>query len=259
MRPLLAAVGRGTLVAARATGQSALVLGRTLRAVPRLNRRELARAFGHFGWESLGICLWVAVVIGVMVVVQSGLYANRFGARVALGWASGFAVIWEFGPLLLGVVLAARVGARNAAELASLKAGGQLEGLAGISLDPYPVLLAPRWVAITLSTGMLAWVTLLVAVCTEVVSAWGSLGIPARVFVGSLADALGWQDVLGGTTKALFFGAAVATVSTAVGLRSTGGARGVGLAAASAVVISSFAIFALDLALTPVLAAGLAR
>jgi len=256
---VLAALGRGTLAAARAAGQSALVLGRTLRAAPRMNRRELLRAFGHFGWESLGICLWVAVVIGVMVVVQSGLYANRFGARMALGWASGFAVTWEFGPLLLGVVLAARVGARNAAELAVLKAGGQLEGLSGISLDPYPVLLAPRWVAITASTGMLASVTLLVAVCMEVVSAWASLGVPPRVFTGSMADALGWQDVLGGTTKALFFGAAVATVSTAVGLRASGGARGVGLAAASAVVRSSFAIFGLDLLLTPVLAAGLSR
>ncbi len=259
MRAAMAAVGRGGLVAAQAAGQSALVLGRTLRAIPRLNRHELIRAFGHFGWDSLGICLWVGVVIGVMVVVQSGLYANRFGARVALGWAAGFAVVWEFGPLLLGLVLAARVGARNAAELASLKAGGQLEGLAGISLDPYPVLLAPRWVAITLSTGMLASVTLLVAVCMEAFSAWGSLGIPLRVFTGSLADALGWRDVLGGTTKAVCFGAAVATVSTAVGLRSSGGARGVGRAAASAVVLSSFAIFGLDLALTPALAAGLAR
>jgi phospholipid/cholesterol/gamma-HCH transport system permease protein len=256
---LVAAVGRGTLLAGQAVGRSALVVGRTLRALPRMNGAELLRSLAHFGWESLGICLWVAVVIGVMVVVQSGLYVNRFGARVALGWASGFAVIWEFGPLLLGLVLAARVGARNAAELASLKAGGQLEGLSGISLDPYPVLLAPRWVAITVSTGLLASVTLLVAVLVEVVSAWGSLGIPPRVFTVSLAEALGWRDVLGGTTKSVAFGAAVATVSTAVGLRASGGARGVGLAAASAVVLSSFSIFGLDLLLTPVLAAGLAR
>ena len=259
MTRAVAALGRGTLVAGRAVGQSALVVGRTLRALPRMNGAELLRAMAHFGWESLGICLWVSVVIGVMVVVQSGLYVNRFGARVALGWAAGYAVTWEFGPLLLGLVLAARVGARNAAELASLKAGGQLEGLDGISLDPYPVLLAPRWLAITVSTGLLSSVTLLVAVAVEILSAWGSLGIPARVFTGSLAEVLGWRDVLGGTAKAVAFGAAVATVSTAVGLRSTGGARGVGLAAASAVVLSSFSIFALDLLLTPVLAAGLSR
>jgi phospholipid/cholesterol/gamma-HCH transport system permease protein len=65
------------------------------------------------------------------VVLQSALYVERFGARAFLGWASGYAVLWEFGPLLLGLVMAARLGARNAAELATMQVGGQIEGLRG--------------------------------------------------------------------------------------------------------------------------------
>ena len=259
MKRGLVTTGRGTLALLRTLGGMFLVLGRTARALPRMDGREFLRALVHFGWDSLGICLWVSGVIGVMVVVQSGLYVNRFGARVALGWAAGFAVIWEFGPLLLGLVLAARVGARNGAELASLKSGGQLEGLLGISLDPYPLLLAPRWLAITTTSLLLAGVTFLVAVLVEIISAWASLGIPPRVFLGSMSELLGWQDVLGGATKTVAFGAAMATVSTAVGLHSSGGARGVGLSAESSVVLSAFSIFGLDLALTPALAAVLTR
>lgn len=252
-------LGRWFILWVHATGIVGLVLLRTVRQLFKLNRREYVRGLFHFGWGSLGIALWVAVVIGAMVVVQSGLYVQRFGARAFLGWAAAFAVIWEFGPLLLGMVMAARVGARNAAELSSLQTGGQLEGLRGISLDPFALLVAPRVLAIVTSIGCLAAVTFLVAICVEIVAAYFTLGLPIRVFRENMAQALGWTDALGGITKSLAFGLAIATVSTAVGLRAHGGARAVGRTAASAVVWSALSIFSLDLVLTPLLARIFAR
>ncbi|MFL5319319.1 MAG: MlaE family ABC transporter permease [Myxococcaceae bacterium] len=251
--------GRWFLRWLHGTGIVGLVLIRTLRQLFHLNRREYMRGLLHFGWDSLGIALWVAVVIGAMVVVQSGLYVNRFGARLFLGWAAAFAVIWEFGPLLLGLVMAARVGARNAAELSSLQTGGQLEGLRGISLDPFAVLVAPRVLAIVTSMGCLAMLTFVVAIAIEIIAAYFTLGLPIRVFRESVAASLGWQDAVAGLIKTLFFGLAIATVSTAVGMRAHGGARAVGRTAGAAVVWAALSIFSLDLLLTPILARMLAR
>lgn len=235
-------------------GANALVLGRTLLYLPRLDRGEFMRAMVLFGYRSLPLALGAATLIGATVVMQAGVYATRFGARLYTGWAAGFALLWEFGPLLLGLVMAARIGARNAAELALLTVNGQIEGLRGISLDPFRILVAPRVVASVISVMVLADLTFLMAILWEAVAAYFTLGLPVRVFFNAFADMLRWGDLVGGVAKATAFGLAIAVVSTAAGLRASGGAHGVGRAAAAAVVSSCGAIFTLDFILTPLLA-----
>lgn len=237
----------------RLVGANLLVFGRTLLHLPRLNLGELGRALVLFGYRSLPLSLGAATLIGATVVLQAGVYANKFGARLYTGWASGFALLWEFGPLLLGLVMAARIGARNAAELALLTVNGQIEGLQGISLDPFRILVAPRVVASVISVMALTTTTFLVSIGWEAVAAYFTLDLPVRIFFQSFSDMLRWGDLAGGVTKTTFFGLAISVVSTAAGLRASGGARGVGQAAAAAVVTSCAAIFTLDFLLTPVL------
>ena len=246
--------GRYALAAARAVGALGLVATRTLLHLPRIDRREFFRAIVHFGFRSLPLTLGVAALTGAIVVLQAGAYAERFGARQYSGWAGGYAVLWEFGPLLLGLMMGARIGARNAAELALLKVNGQIEGLRGISLDPFGLLVAPRVVASAISVVALSTITFLFAVVCEAIAAYFMMKLPIRVFFGAFADMLWWGDFVGGICKSLAYGIAISLVSTTVGLGAWGGARGVGRAAARSVVFSCFSIFALDFVLTPPLA-----
>ncbi len=252
---MIRAVGRLTLWALRGLGANALVLARTLFYLPRLDGGELRRALVLFGFRSLPLTLGAAALIGATVVLQIGVYATRLYA----GWAAGFSLLWEFGPLLLGLVMGARIGARNAAELALLNVNGQLEGLRGISLDPFRILVAPRVVASLLSVLGLASVTFLVAIIWQAVAAYLTLGLPVRIFFGAFADLLFWGDLAAGIIKSAAYGLAIAVVSTTAGLKAAGGAAGVGRAAAAAVVSGCAAIFFLDLALTPWLAKVLVR
>ncbi len=247
-------LGRFALVLLRGIGALALVATRTVLHLPRLDRREFLRALVHFGFRSLPLALGVAALTGAIVILQAGAYAERFGARQYSGWAAGYSVLWELGPLLLGLMMAARIGARNAAELALLKVNGQIEGLRGISLDPFGLLVAPRVVATAISVAALSTLTFLFAALWESIAAYFTMKLPVRVFFGAFADMLWWGDFLGGGLKALIFGVAISLISTAVGLAASGGARGVGRAAARSVVLSAFAIFALDFAVTPPLA-----
>jgi phospholipid/cholesterol/gamma-HCH transport system permease protein len=246
-------LGASALSLVRFTGALGLVLGRTLLHLPRLNRRELGRSLVLFGYRSLPLAFLAAMLIGSTVVLQAGVYAVKFGARLYTGWAAGYALMREFGPLLLGLVMAARIGARNAAELALLTINGQIDGLRGISLDPFRILVAPRVVASAIAISALGSFTFLVAVLFEAVSSYFSLRLPVRVFFESFQDMLRVGDLLGGLAKTLAFGVAIALVSTVAGLRARGGAEGVGRASASAVVSSCAAIFSLDLLLTPFL------
>lgn len=251
---MIRAFGAFCLWLTRLVGANMLVFGRTLLHLPRLELGELSRALVLFGFRSLPLSLGAATLIGATVVLQAGVYANKFGARLYTGWAAGFALLWEFGPLLLGLVMAARIGARNAAELALLTVNGQIEGLKGISLDPFRILVAPRVVASLVSVLALSTITFFVAIFWEAIAAYFTLDLPIRVFFRAFSDMLRWGDLAGGVTKTTAFGLAIAVVSTAAGLRATGGARGVGQAAAAAVVTSCAAIFTLDFLLTPLLA-----
>lgn len=250
----LRALGAFTLWSLRLVGANTLVLARTLLHLPRLDPREFGRAMVLFGFRSLPLTFGAATLIGATVVLQAGVYATKYGARLYTGWAAGFALMWEFGPLLLGLVMAARIGARNAAELALLSVNGQIEGLRGISLDPFRILVAPRVVASLVSIITLTSITFLVAIFWEAVAASLTLDLPVRVFFRAFSDMLRWGDLLGGIAKTAAFGLAISVVSTASGLRASGGARGVGQAAAAAVVASCAAIFTLDFLLTPLLA-----
>ncbi len=253
MNPLRA-LGTMSMWLARLVGANMLVCGRTLMHLPRLNGAELGRAMVLFGYRSLPLSLGAATLIGATVVLQAGVYATKFGTRLYTGWAAGFALMWEFGPLLLGLVMAARIGARNAAELALLTVNGQIEGLKGISLDPFRILVAPRVVASVLSVLLLTTTTFTVAIGWEAIAAYFTLDLPVRIFFQAFSDMLRWGDLVGGVAKTTAFGLAISVVSTAAGLRASGGARGVGQAAAAAVVTSCAAIFTLDFLLTPVLA-----
>ena len=254
MSAVLAWLGREALQGVRTVGALALVLARTVVGLGGMDRRELARGLMQFGWGSLPLAMATSALTGATVVVQTSLYVQRFGARAILGWAAGYAVLWEFGPLLLGLVMAARLGARNAAELATMQVGGQLEGLRGIGLDPYAVLVAPRVVAMTASMLALSALTFLVSVLFEAGAAYVTLKLPLRSFFESFSMMLHATDLLGGMVKTTVFGGAISVVSTAVGLRARGGARAVGQAAAGAVVLGCAAIFVLDFLLTTTLA-----
>ena len=237
----------------RATGIIALLFGRIVRELPRMRGREFVRALQEFGFGSLPLACIVGVVIGAMVVLQTSLYTDRFGARAFLGWAAGYAVLWEFGPLLLGLMMNARVGARNAAELASLRIGGQIEGLSGVSVDPLAVLIAPRVWGMVASITLLGMPTYLLGILSEAVAGRLTLELPLRVFLDNFAGMIGLTELLGGMLKLLSYAWAVALVSTALGLRAEGGARAVGQAAAASVVWGAAAIFSLDLAVSGVM------
>ncbi len=246
-------LGALAIAAAAGLGRTARLAFRAALRLPRMSVHELLRSLVHFGYETLPLCLIVAAITGATAVLQTTIAVGRLGARGLLGWAAGFAVLWEFGPLVLSLMLAARVGARNAAELATLRVGGQLEGLAGVALDPYALLVAPRVVGLVVASVFLAFVTFLVAIVLEAAAAYATMRIPTGAFYQSFSGLLSTRDLAAGMTKVTAFAAAIAIISTGSGIEARGGARGVGQAVASSVVQSSAAIFVLDFALTPLI------
>ena len=243
-------VGRVGANVLRQVGGLVLVVARTARAFAHLDRHEFTRSLVRFGYDSLPLGTLVSIFTGGILVLVANLDVQRYGARAIVGWAAGYTILREFGPLFVALVMTGRVGARNAAELASMNIGGQLEGLRGVGVDPYALLIAPRVAASTVGVGLLGAVCSLVSVFAAAVFSHTMINVDVGLFFRSFSALLGWRDLVATIIKTLAFGGTIALVSTRCGLMARGGAQAVGHAAALSVVSSSAILTAIDWLLT---------
>ena len=149
----------------------------------------------------------------------------------------------SLGPLVAGLLVAARVGATMAAELASLRAGQQVDWLRAAGVSVPRTLVVPRLLA----------AALVLPVATLVADAF-ALGaaslLAAQRGAAPLAFAqLAPADVGIGIAKAALFGAALAGVACAVGLQWRGAAHDVPRSAGRGAAAAVLAVAALDLLL----------
>jgi phospholipid/cholesterol/gamma-HCH transport system permease protein len=247
-----ALLGRGSLTIAGEVGGMILVLARTVRALwpPRLDRDETLRAFASFGVASLPVMLATAAFIGMLTVLQSALYVERYGVYDFVGWYTGYVTFREVGPILVGLMFSGRVGASNASELATMAVTEQLDALRVLALDVYELLIVPRTLAMLVALAALVIYADLVAIAAGALCARALVHVAFIQFSRSLLEHLSAGDFLVGVVKALAFGLAIAVVSSYFGLTARGGSSGVGRAVNAQVVSCAAALFVIDYFMT---------
>jgi phospholipid/cholesterol/gamma-HCH transport system permease protein len=174
---------------------------------------------------------------------------TRFGAKSLLPAAIVFSVIHETGPIITGLVVSGRVGAGIGAELASMKVTEQIDAIEASAVNPYRLLAATRILACIL---MLPLLTLAADLC-GVVMGWvaQALSEPLSLhqFINSGFKGASFNDFLPPTFKTMVFGLIIGLVACFQGMRTQGGAEGVGRAATSSVVLSSLFVILADVVL----------
>ena len=215
-RPI-ARVGHWTLTAARAAADYRTWLPLTAGQMRRL------------GVDSLPIALFIAVFTGIVLALLSSYTFTGAVPLYFVGALVGKTIMMELGPVLTGLALAGRVGANIAAEIGTMRVTEQVDALETLAYDPNSYLVMPRVVAGTL---MFPIVTAL-AVALGLVSGWitavNLLDLSTQEFVKGLKQFYVFKDVWFGLVKAASFGTAVTLLGAMCGLRSGGGAEGVGI------------------------------
>lgn len=211
----------------------------------RVRWRETLRQMAVLGFDSLPIVLLTLLSGGMVLALHTAREMVRFGAQQFAGGMVAVSVARELGPVLTAVVVAARVGSAIAAELGSMKITEQVDGLRSLAVSPVEYLVVPRLVA---GIVMLPILTVLADAAgglgAYVVSV--SQGITPEEYLRSVQRFLTGSDLFGGLIKAAVFGFIISMVACHVGLRTRGGAQGVGRSTTSAVVISIVLIYVTD-------------
>ena len=227
------------------------ILRRVLSVRP--DGRELIFQLEHFGFESILIVVAAGMAVGGIVAVHASGYVINYSAGELAGWAVGYATLKEVGPLLTGLLLAGRVGAMNAAELADMSVRDQIRGLEALGLDPLPIVIAPRvWAAFIAGLALFS-VAALTSLVTAVLGVTTASGLKLIPFLYSLHDGTSVGYLFVGLTKAGIFSLIVGLLSTHEGLKVQRGASAVGQAVNNAAVASAVGIVTANFALTWVL------
>lgn len=220
---------------------------------PPFEFRELFRQLDEIGSKSLPVVALAGGAIGVVLSLEARHSLTRFGAKSLLPAAIVFAVIDESGPIITGLVASGRLGAGIGAELASMKVTEQIDAIEASAVNPYRLLAVPRILACIL---MLPLLTLAADFC-GLMMGWvtQTLGEPITLyrFVTDGFKGATFNDLLPPTFKTAAFGLIIGLIACFQGMRTQGGAEGVGRAATSSVVLSSLFVILADVVLVKVI------
>jgi phospholipid/cholesterol/gamma-HCH transport system permease protein len=247
-RGLIAGIGASAVAVAQEVGGIVLLTAEVARALapPRIDGRELWKSLYKMGNRSVPIVVLTALFAGGLMTLQAGPFVKKFGATALAGWAAGYAVLRELGPILIALMFSGRVGANNTAELSTMTVTEQLDGLRALAIDPVRFLVVPRVLAMIVMLVALTAIGDLVALLGAAVVGHAMLGIEWSTMYYSFVDNLSPHDFLHGIYKSIAFGAAIAVSSCYFGVTVRGGAVGVGRAVNAAVVAAAVSIMLID-------------
>ncbi len=228
-------------------------IGRALKD-PKTYGSETIRQMRNIGVDSLPLAMIVAAFIGAVTAFQTR-YQLFGGVQLSVvGLISRQSIILELGPLLTGLVLTGRVGARITAELGTMRVTEQIDALETLAYDPVAYLIVPRLLAALVMVPVLTIFANAVGVGTAFMTAVMATDVSAAAFSEGLRLAFTPFQIVYSIIKATIFGGAIAFFCSYEGFTTTAGAEGVGRSTAQAVVVTSVAILVLN-ALTALLLA----
>ena len=199
------------------------------------------------GTGSLSIAALVSLFVGMVMVVQAADQLAMYTQEI-LGSLVGLAMTKELGPVIMGFLVAGRVGSAVTAEIGSMKVNDEISALRTMDIDPIPFLAMPRFVAMTLAVPMLTLYSDVIGIFggALVIAFDSSIQISPQQYFDNLREWINVTDIVVGLAKGMVFGSIVAIVSCAFGFRTTGGSEGVARATTSAVVWSFVMIIIAD-------------
>ncbi|MFW8592652.1 MlaE family ABC transporter permease [Cribrihabitans neustonicus] len=251
---LLARLGGTSLAALAAVGRAAIfalsAFSHMLR--PPFYPREFLHALMNIGWLSLPVVGLTAIFTGGALALQIYAGGARFNAEAVVPQIVAIGMVRELGPVLVGLMIAARVTSSIAAEIATMKVTEQIDALVTLSTHPMKYLVAPRVLAALITVPLLVGVGDIIGIAGGYTVATQNLGFNAAAYLKNTVNFLEALDILSSLTKGAAFGTIAAMMGCYYGMTSGRGAQGVGRATKGSVEAAAVLILAANFILTGV-------
>ena len=206
------------------------------------------------GVRSLPIVVLIAILVGVILVLQTAYQLQRYGQVHLVAGLVAMSVARELGPLLTAILISGRVGAAFTAELGTMKVAEEILALEVMAINPVGFLVAPRFVALLVMLPCLTIVADTMGLVGGFVIGTTLFPITPASYIDTTLTWLQFRDVLSGLIKSAVFAVIISMVGCYRALTVEGGSAGVGQATMGSVVTSIVLIIIADSIFTALLA-----
>jgi phospholipid/cholesterol/gamma-HCH transport system permease protein len=215
-----------------------------------LERPLILAQLDQIGTRSLSIVIITSAFIGMVLALQTAYALQDFGGKLFVGTIVSLSLVRELAPVLMSLMVGGRVGAGIAAELGTMKVTEQIDAMRALATNPVRKLVVPRVVACTFMFPLLTIVAIALGIGGGMLIAVTNLHLSANYYLRSVVEAVKYNDLASGISKTFFFGFGVALIACYNGLRTSGGADGVGRATTQTVVTGAITVLIMDFFLT---------
>lgn len=220
---------------------------------PPYDVREWLRQMVRVGVDSIPVVFLTTMFTGMVMALQMWTGFHRVHAENFVGGAVAIAMLRELSPVLVGLMVAGRVGSSMAAEIGTMRVTEQLDALQALATDPVQYLFVPRVIAGIVMLPLLVVLGDALGIGGGYLVAVKLLGSNPIVYEKNTFAFLDLNDLFSGLIKAAVFGLILTLTGCVRGYYTTGGAEGVGRSTTAAVVSASLIILLSDFFLTKLL------
>ena len=184
--------------------------------------RIITRQILFTGVDALPVVGAIALMLGLIVIIQAGLALPQVGAEEFLANIVVAALVRELGPLLAAFIVVWRSGAAMCIEMGNMKVEQEIDALEAMGISVVRFLVMPRMVGTIVALICLTVYFDLVAIIGGFLLAKVTLTIPFLGYVEGIERALSVTDVLITVVKSALFGFAIAVICCHHGLSVAG-------------------------------------
>lgn len=214
---------------------------------PKYEFQELLRQCFLIGNKTLPLVGITGFIMGLVLTIQSYPSMEAFGAESWLPSVVSVSLVREIVPVITALICAGKIGSGIGAELGSMKVTEQIDAMEVSGTNPFKYLVVTRVLATTLMVPLLV-------ILSDTIGLYGAyLGVNMQqvisfhLFSNQVFEKLSFADIFPSIIKSFFFGFAIGIIGCFKGYNTKNGTQGVGKAANSAVVASTFVVFIIDL------------
>lgn len=213
--------------------------------------RKLLFEMKVLGLDSILIVTIISVFVGAAVVIQLLLnLENPIYPDWVYGYSSRKAIMLEFSPTIISLILAGKCASRIASELGSQRISEQIDALEVMGVNTASYLILPKIIASMIFFPLLIILSIFIALLGGAFGVWALGSLTMNAYIEGLR--LEYQDIdmIFAIVKTFVNAIIISTIASYRGYTLKGGSVEVGIQSTKAVVQSSIVIMIFDLILT---------
>src|SRR5216117_2196416 len=153
------------------------------------------------GVDSVPLVGLVSFFLGLTMALLTGYQLQRFGTERLIPGLVAIGFTRELGPLLTGIMVAARIGAAFTAELGTMQVSEEVEAIEAMGISPLRFLVAPRMLALFLLMPCLSVISSLAAIIATFFISYAYFNIALAYFNDLVINSLLIRDIITGVAK----------------------------------------------------------